>query len=489
MAETDEELVQRARAGDHEAFGALVDRYRDMVYGLGYHLAGDFEAARDLAQETFVRAYMGLGSLREPDRLSAWLRGIAENVYRAQVRRKEVSTVVLDEQATKAPARDRIPSAIELTVREALDRLRPPERLTLTLHYINGYSHAEIGAFLGVRSDTVKTRLARARQSLREELLQMAEDMFHDHPLPPEFRQDVIGAVTRLVEGFRAKLPDNVRQLRDTIRSDGDRKLSVARSALVVLLGPLPSEEGEIRQVLVADLPADVRQQLRDSLCYVWVDWVLMQICDSVPWIPDPDGLWIRFYKAGGKFCLRLTSAPGKYAPTHNLVIDADDPEAQPAEEPEAQQTGEVLAGSSLPEELRRMFEPLRQAVPGKPGALRPAFYAEMAGLMREVQNSLPAEAKAKMASGEGVGAASLPEPLRQLLKKALAFHWGFCVLHAVENVPGWVTDFEDSKVEFGLFPSDARVEVPVGKPYVKVYGPDGERSVLYMTIPDSDED
>ena len=67
---TDERLVARARQGDQEAFGELVDRYRDMVYGLGYHLTGDFEAARDLAQEAFVQAFVKLGQLREPGRFA-----------------------------------------------------------------------------------------------------------------------------------------------------------------------------------------------------------------------------------------------------------------------------------------------------------------------------------------------------------------------------------------------------------------------------------
>ncbi len=70
MALTDGQLVGRVRSGDREAFGDLVGRYRDMVYGLGYHLTNDFEEARDLAQEAFVQAYLKLGQLRDPDRFS-----------------------------------------------------------------------------------------------------------------------------------------------------------------------------------------------------------------------------------------------------------------------------------------------------------------------------------------------------------------------------------------------------------------------------------
>jgi len=81
MGLTNRQLLERARGGDREAFGDLVERYRDMVYGLGYHLTRDFESARDLAQEAFVQAYLKLGQLRDPDRFSGWLRQITTNAH------------------------------------------------------------------------------------------------------------------------------------------------------------------------------------------------------------------------------------------------------------------------------------------------------------------------------------------------------------------------------------------------------------------------
>jgi RNA polymerase sigma-70 factor, ECF subfamily len=104
MDGTDRELVARVRGGDREAFGDLVDRYRDMVYGLGYHLTHDFEAARDLAQEAFVQAYLKLDQLRDADRFAGWLRQIATNLHRNQRRRREVATVALEE-AEERPTR------------------------------------------------------------------------------------------------------------------------------------------------------------------------------------------------------------------------------------------------------------------------------------------------------------------------------------------------------------------------------------------------
>ena len=77
-----EELVARVRAGDEEAFRLIFDRYSRPVLGFIYDMVGDRSLAEDLAQETFVRAYRGLASLREETKLSTWLFAIAKNCAR-----------------------------------------------------------------------------------------------------------------------------------------------------------------------------------------------------------------------------------------------------------------------------------------------------------------------------------------------------------------------------------------------------------------------
>jgi RNA polymerase sigma-70 factor (ECF subfamily) len=200
MATPEAKLVQRVLTGDREAYGDLVNRYRDMVYGLCYYLTHDFEAARDLTQEAFIQAYLRLAQLRDPDKFAGWLRRIALHVHRAQLRHREVATVTLEEAQTEMRAPHA--SEIEIVVREALGKLAEPERLALTLHYINGYTHAEIGSFLGVRAETVNTRLARARQHLRKEIMAMVEDTFDKKKLPEEFTKETVEAAIRRAEGL-----------------------------------------------------------------------------------------------------------------------------------------------------------------------------------------------------------------------------------------------------------------------------------------------
>ena len=193
---TDRQIVQRTLDGDRLAFGELVDRYRHMAYGLGYHLTGEFEAARDVAQEAFIQAYLKLAQLRDPEKFAGWLRRIILNVQRSQLRTKKVVTVGLedeDQSIRQAPQ----PSDIEIAVRDALAGLSEPDRLALTLHYINGYSGAEIAGFLGVLPDTVKTRLARARQRLKKEIKAMVEDTFEREHLPEDFTTKTVAEALR----------------------------------------------------------------------------------------------------------------------------------------------------------------------------------------------------------------------------------------------------------------------------------------------------
>lgn len=232
MALTDGQLVERVRSGDRDAFGDLVGRYRDMVYGLGYHLTHDFEAARDLAQEAFVQAYLKLGQLRDPDKFSGWLRQIATNVHRAHERRREVATVTLDEVGAVPDTRHL--SGIEVVVRDALSRLRAPERLALTLHYINGYSHAEIGEFLGVRPETVKTRLARARQHLKTEVMAMVREGFEQNRLPEEFTKETMGRL--LAELAATQDPFTPAGLRRLAKASSDPQITQLATDLGELL-------------------------------------------------------------------------------------------------------------------------------------------------------------------------------------------------------------------------------------------------------------
>lgn len=175
----DAELVAQVLRGDPEAYTQLVERYRDAIYGLAYHYVGDFEEARDLAQETFIKAYLHLPQLREPGKFGPWLRQIAANECQMHLRKRrdEVSLEELaarnEEPGTDGEA-ERI--ALRLMVQKALSCLSDASHLTVTLFYVDGYSYAEIASFLEVPVTTVKSRLRNARARLHKEMMQMVEE-------------------------------------------------------------------------------------------------------------------------------------------------------------------------------------------------------------------------------------------------------------------------------------------------------------------------
>jgi RNA polymerase sigma-70 factor (ECF subfamily) len=167
------ELIARVLAGDRGAARALYDANAPRVFRLVYRLAGDEELARDFTQDTFVRAFEHLGRFRGEAALSTWLHRIAVTTTlngmrrMKRFRRREAD---LDEaHSIAAVAHDGEPD-LRTQLARAIDDLPEMYRVTLVMHDIEGYTHAEIAATLGVPEGTSKTRLHIARAKLRDAL-------------------------------------------------------------------------------------------------------------------------------------------------------------------------------------------------------------------------------------------------------------------------------------------------------------------------------
>jgi RNA polymerase sigma-70 factor, ECF subfamily len=182
MSPTDEELVARAQAGDASAFEVLVYRWERKIRGAIYRIVGADDDALDLCQETFLKAYRGLGSFKQEARFSSWLYQIALNLCRDRLRRRRgktwVSLEALEDSAPPAHASG--PSALELVEARDLSRavagavaaLPEEQREVVVLKEYQGLTFLEIAEVLGLPMSTVKTRLYRALGLLREQLEQ-----------------------------------------------------------------------------------------------------------------------------------------------------------------------------------------------------------------------------------------------------------------------------------------------------------------------------
>jgi RNA polymerase sigma-70 factor (ECF subfamily) len=189
----DVRLVKRCREGDAGAFETLVRKYQDPVYSIAYRMVGDREEARDLAQETFVRAFEGIETFNTRMSFRSWLYRIGANASidhlrsRGRSRDLPVEIAIAAGDTTGNPARygvvielrgpeADIPENVSVSnetsgqVWEALEELPENYRAVVVLHHMEGMSYAEIGRVLGVPRNTAKTWGHRARGLLCESL-------------------------------------------------------------------------------------------------------------------------------------------------------------------------------------------------------------------------------------------------------------------------------------------------------------------------------
>ena len=181
-ASADWALVQQCAEGDDQACTRLVTDHQRMVFQLGLHLLGDPQEAQDLAQEVFLKVFRTLPQFRGQSTLRTWIYRIvvnqASNRQRWWRRRKKSQQVALDDHAAthgelpdvrNFAMPDRVLQQREVAGRvwQALDALPFDQRAVIVLREIEGLSYEEIATSLNVAVGTVKSRLARARESLR----------------------------------------------------------------------------------------------------------------------------------------------------------------------------------------------------------------------------------------------------------------------------------------------------------------------------------
>ena len=184
MASTDEELVARSRGGDLDSFNQLVLRWERPIYALAYRVIGREEDARDVAQETFLRAFRALSGFKGQAKFSSWLYRITLNLCRDWIRRERrtpiaqapegVDLVELASEAEPAESIENLVARRELgrAVAKAMAMLPDDQRTAIVLKEYHGLTFQEIADLLDCPLSTVKTRLYQGLTVLRKQLAQ-----------------------------------------------------------------------------------------------------------------------------------------------------------------------------------------------------------------------------------------------------------------------------------------------------------------------------
>ena len=214
MIENDVQLICRILSGDDEAFNTLVRKYQKSVHALAWRKVGDFHFAEEIAQDAFLQAYKNLAMLKDPNQFAGWLYVIAnrlclrwiqrnrsvmqslEDTSMGEIERSSYTRYISEQRETEATERR------YAIVKRLLERLPESERTVVTLYYLGEMTAKEIGKFLGVSVNTIKSRLRRARERLKDDE-PMIREMLGGVHLSANFAEDIM----RQVADIKPTLP------------------------------------------------------------------------------------------------------------------------------------------------------------------------------------------------------------------------------------------------------------------------------------------
>ncbi len=209
MKHDDAELIERTLEGDQQAFAALVEKYQEQIHALAWQKIGDFHIAQEITQDTFITAYQKLSTLTHHNRFAGWLYVITSNKCNMWHRKKKPQLQSLEETDpmeleevyySEYMSRQREEAANKnqrAIVRKLLNKLRESERTVVTMHYLAGLTCEEIGRFLGVSPNTVKSRLHRARERLKKEEAVIQENL-SSFQLPTQLTENIMKEISHL---------------------------------------------------------------------------------------------------------------------------------------------------------------------------------------------------------------------------------------------------------------------------------------------------
>ena len=259
MKSDDVELIQRILAGDETAFANLIRKYERQIHAYALRRIGDFHIAEDITQETFLRVYQHLKTLNDPTQFTGWLYAIVNHLCIAWHRKNWLQVQALEkihvsETKTEAYSQYVVAEHAKTTaeaqhtlVEKLLTKLKENDREVITLYYFEEMTSSEIGTYLGVSENTIKSRLHRARQRLKkyesmiQEMLDITTDGEHpsQDPLKGEINMADVNKLTADIEEMQRQIADLQEQLQ-VIADESDAFLNAEKREAMSTLCRLP---------------------------------------------------------------------------------------------------------------------------------------------------------------------------------------------------------------------------------------------------------
>ena len=254
--EDDVQLIRRILSGDDTAFSILVNKYQKSVHALAWRKTHDFHHAEEIMQDTFLRAYKKLPTLKRPNQFAGWLHVIANRLcidwVRKQNRRQERELVMQSLEDTRPEeietssythhvSEQRVTESTEYChelVQKLLEKLPENERTVVTLYYLDEMTTKEIGEFMGISVNTITSRLQRARKRLQTDPEFLDQEFFGHLQLSDNLKENIMSQLEQLRSKFDAFMKQ--------VKSDPASRENILKEASIeiedVLKGGITSE-------------------------------------------------------------------------------------------------------------------------------------------------------------------------------------------------------------------------------------------------------
>jgi RNA polymerase sigma factor (sigma-70 family) len=241
-APEDAELVAETLSGNRDAFGKIVSRYQSLVCSLAYSATGSLSQSEDIAQDTFIAAWKQLRSLNEPEKLRAWLCGIARNLTNNSLRKQgrepshrgeSLEEIAESQSPEPLPADRTITNEESEILWRSLERIPEIYREPLILYYREHQSIETVAVNLDLTEDNVKQRLSRGRKLLQEQVMAFVEGALARTTPDRAFTMSVMAALPA------AAVPAKALALGTAVKGGAGAKAAGALGIISVILSPL----------------------------------------------------------------------------------------------------------------------------------------------------------------------------------------------------------------------------------------------------------